>query len=261
MENESADFVYGINPVRELLRAGRRNAKKILIARERTPKPIEEILSIAKEKGVAVEWKEKRELDRFSSAENHQGIVCLTTPFQFEELYDSLDKKTKSSLPPFYIILDKITDPMNFGAIIRSSVVAGVTGIIIPRHDSCPITATVVKASAGAIEYASIIKETNLVKVISVMKEKGIWIFGADERGKLPYTDVDFTVPLALVFGSEGKGISRLIKENCDEIMYIPSMPSDGSSKSGKMISLNVSAAFSAIAFEVARQRRVRFKL
>ena len=260
MEIREDDFVFGINPVRELLRAGRRNAKKILIAREQTPKPIEEILSIAKGKGIAVEWKEKRELDRFSSAENHQGIVCLTTPFQFEGLYDSLDKRAKSS-PPFYIILDKITDPMNFGAIIRSSAVAGVSGIIIPRHDSCPITATVVKASAGAIEYASIIKEINLVNVISAMKERGIWVFGADERGKLPYTDVDFTVPIALVFGSEGKGIGRLIKENCDEIMYIPSMPSDDSSKSGKMISLNVSAAFSAIAFEVARQRRVRFKL
>jgi len=244
------DFVYGINPVYELLRAGNRTAKKIFLAKGKVSKKVEEILAIAKKKGVEIQWKDKRELENFSSSANHQGIVCLTTPFPLTDLISSFDKRPALDKNIFYIILDSINDPMNFGAIIRSSVIAGIDGIIIPKHNSCPITATVAKASAGALEYATIIRETNIVRVIAMMKQMGIWIYGVDEHGKLPYTKVDFTVPIALIFGGEGKGIRDLVKKKCDETIYIPSK--------GNITTLNVSAAVSVIAFEVARQRDMK---
>lgn len=251
MNIESTDFVYGINPVLELLKAGKRKARKIFLSRENPSKTVEEILAIAREKEIQTEWKEKKELDKLSPSSNHQGIICLTNPFPLIKLVDSLDKKNnRSTSPDFYIILDSINDPMNFGAIIRSCVIAGVDGIVIPKHGSCPVTATVAKASAGAVEYSSIIMETNLVNAISLMKEKGLWVFGFDEKGHLPYTEIDFSVPIALVFGSEGDGIRPLVKKNCDETVSIPSK--------ADMISLNVSSAVSVVVFEAVRQRAVR---
>src|SRR3989338_1817837 len=251
MDKESQNFVYGINPVLELLKAERRKARKLLLSRENRSKAVDRILTFAGEKGIQIEWKEKKELDKISLFSNHQGIICLTTPFTFKKLADSIDEKTdRATSADFYIILDSINDPMNFGSIIRSCVIAGVDGIVIPKHGSCPVTATVAKASAGAVEYDLIIMETYLVNAISLMKEKVLCVFGLDEKVRLPYTEIDFSVPLALVFGSEGKGIRNLVKKNCDETVSIPS-------RAG-MTSLNVSSAVSVVAFEVARQRGVR---
>src|SRR3972149_4775565 len=155
MKNGLLDLVYGINPVFELLKANRRRAKKVLLEKGKDSEKIKGILEITNKKGITVEWKDKKELDKLASSGNHQGIICHTTAIPLKESSTFLENSPEKNTPSIYIVLDRINDPMNFGAVIRSSVIAGIDGIVIPRHGSCPVTAAVAKASAGALEYAN----------------------------------------------------------------------------------------------------------
>jgi 23S rRNA (guanosine2251-2'-O)-methyltransferase len=232
-------YIYGKNTVRELLNSNKK-IKKAIISNNFSDKDI--VLTLQNE-NIDIKYSDKKEMDRLVKAK-HQGIIVDIDDFKYSDLDDVLDSINKDW--PFLLILDHLQDPHNFGAIIRTAESAGIDGIIIPKDRSVDVTATVMKTSAGSIEYIPICKVTNLSNTIHKLKDKGYWIIGADMEG-LDYQRQDYKMPIALIIGSEGQGISKLIKEMCDYIVTIP--------MKGHINSLNASVAAGVIIYKVISSR------
>lgn len=226
---------------------GRRKVGKIYILESRQNKRTGELVRLAEKKGVYVQYVDKPQLDRMSGLVNHQGVLALVESYQYADLEQVLQLAGERGEEPFILILDGLEDPQNLGSIIRTAECAGVHGIIVPRHGSAEVSEGVARASAGAVEHVLLVQETNLVNTIKNLKQKGLWVAGADMAADSDYFSVSFPVPLALVIGSEGKGIRRLVKENCDFLVRIPMW--------GKIQSLNASVSAALLIYEVLRQR------
>ncbi len=245
-ENNSADILIGRNPVMEALKA-ERPINKILVASGERKGSIKEIIALAKERHIVIQEVNSVYLNQLSQEGNHQGIAAMVSPFAYVEVEDLLEKAGKNGENAFIILSDGITDPYNLGALIRTAEAAGAHGLVIPKRNSSPVTSTVAKASAGAIEYLPVARETNIVRCIEYLKKQGLWIVGADADGETLIYNVDLKVPIALVVGGEDKGVGRLVKEHCDIVTSIP--------MKGRMSSLNASVAGAVLMYEVLRQR------
>ena len=200
----------------------------------------------ARERGILIQEAERAKLDSLSAGENHQGVAALVSDYHYASLGDILRRAEEKGEAPFVILCDKITDPHNLGAIIRTANCAGAHGVVIPKRNSAVVNSTVEKTSAGAVEFTPVVRVSNLVSAIQELKAAGLWIAGGDMNGEGMYT-VDLTGPLGIVIGSEGSGISRLVRENCDFIASIP--------MAGDISSLNASVAASILMYEAVRQR------
>lgn len=239
-------YVVGRNPVIELLKSDK-EIDKLYILKGELHGSINKIIGMAKDKNIVIQHVDKKKLDSMSDGNNHQGVAALVTGFQYCEIDDILQKAKSLKQDPFVLILDEIEDTHNLGAIIRTAECAGVHGIVIPKRRSAMVNQTVYKTSAGAVEHMLVSKVTNISDTIEELKEKGLWVYGADMEGENFHFKTSLTGSIALVIGSEGKGISRLVKEKCDVLVKIPMF--------GKISSLNASNAASILTYEVVRQR------
>lgn len=237
------EFIAGRNPVAEALRSGRA-LNKVMV--QDGARGVTEIIAAAKEKGVAVEFVKSDKLDKLAQGVRHQGVVAYAAPVEFKTLEDALKKAAAKGEAPFLLLLDELQDPQNLGALIRTADAAGVHGILLPKRRSCPLNAVVAKISAGAVEYVPVIQIGNIVQQLKDLKKQGFWVAGADMDGE-SYTKSNLTGPLVLVIGAEGKGLGRLVKENCDIIVSLPMQ--------GGVNSLNAAAAGAVLMYEVVRQR------
>lgn len=238
-------YVVGRNPVLELLKSDRK-IDKLYVLKGDHQGSINKILGIAKDKNIIVQQVDRKKLDSLAEGNAHQGVAALVTGFEYSTVDDILQKAETQGQAPFVIVLDGIEDTHNLGAIIRTAECAGVHGIIIPKRRSAMVNQTVYKASAGAVEHMLIANVTNISSAIDVLKDKGLWIYGADMDGADYHFRTSLKGAIALVIGNEGKGISRLVKEKCDVLVKIPML--------GKISSLNASAAASILIYEVVRQ-------
>lgn len=244
-EADGSRIVYGRNPVRELIQNGK-PIDRIFIRRGEYNGSLSLIVSLARERGITVSEADSARLDSLAAGGRHQGVVALVAPVSFLSLSELLDSCREKGEEPFFLILDGVEDPHNLGAVLRSAECAGANGIILPKHQCAPLTPAACKASAGACEYIPIAKVTNLTNAIQKLKKAGLWIYAADADGS-PYSKVSLTGPVALVLGSEGYGVSRLVRENCDGVLSIP--------LHGKINSLNVSAAAAVLLYAVEAAR------
>ena len=249
-ENEFNDQVEGRNAVLELLESDR-DINKIFISDGEKHGSINKIIALAKEKKVIINEVSKAKLNQMSQTENNQGVIAIVPPFNYCEIEDILDLAKDRNEKSFVLILDGIEDPHNLGSIIRTAETAGVHGIIIPKRRAANVNSTVAKVSAGAVEYMKIARVNNISDAINTLKENDIWICGTDMNTDKYYYDEDFTGGIGIVIGSEGYGMSRLVKENCDFLVKIP--------MKGKITSLNASVSAGIVMYEVVKQR-IRIK-
>ena len=240
------DIVEGRNSVLELLESGK-DINKIFVARGDKQGSIHKIIGRAKGKGIIVTEVDKTKLDEMSQMGNHQGVIAIVPPFEYCEVEDILKEAQMRNENPFIIVLDGIEDPHNLGAIIRTAETAGVHGVIIPKRRAASVNSTVNKTSAGAVEYMKIARVNNLNNTIQFLKDKGLWIIGTDGNAENFYYEQNLTGPIALVIGSEGRGMNRLVSENCDILVKIP--------MKGKITSLNASVSAGIITYEILKQR------
>lgn len=238
-------YVVGRNPILEILMADR-HINTIFIAKGNPRGSINKIIEIAKDKNIAIKRVDKNRLDQISGTNAHQGVAASVAPYEYSTVDEILGIASKKDEPPFILILDGIEDPNNLGSIIRTAEAGGVHGVVIPKRRAAQVTQAVYKSSAGAVEFLAIAKVTNISDTIDRLKDKGLWIYGADMDGERFYFDWDLKGPIGLVIGSEGKGISRLVKEKCDVLLKIP--------MEGRIPSLNASNAASILIYEVVRQ-------
>ncbi len=244
-EGQSERRIEGRHSVLEALRAGQL-LERLFVQKGCKDGPVLSILREAKKSGVMVDFVPRERLDHMSETGSHQGVIAVLSAFSYSEVEDMFALAEKRGEDPFIFLLDGIEDPHNLGAIIRTANLAGAHGVIIPKRRAVGLTATVVKASAGAIHYTPVAKVTNLVAVMEQLKERGLWFACADMEGEVMYRH-NLTGPIGLVIGNEGSGVSRLVKEHCD---YITSIP-----MKGDIDSLNASVAAGVMAFEIVRQR------
>lgn len=244
-QEEDSHLIEGRNAVLEAFRAGR-TVDKLYIQEGLRDGTISTILRDAKKRDVIVNFVSREKLDQMSRDKKHQGVMAITAAFAYSAVEDILAKAEEKGEPPFLFILDEIEDPHNLGAIIRTANLCGAHGVIIPKRRAAGLTATAVKASAGAIHYTPVAKVTNIAKTIADLKDKGMWFACADMDGELMYR-TNLTGPIGLVIGNEGSGVSRLVKESCDYVVSIP--------MKGDIDSLNASVAAGVLAYEVVRQR------
>lgn len=242
---EDRDLVAGRLPAIEVLKS-ERDINKIFLQEGLTGSKITEILSLAKKRSAQVQMVPKSKLDTLVDGINHQGVVVAAAAFQYAELDDLFAAAALKEEDPFFIILDGLEDPHNLGSIMRTADASGAHGIIIPKRRAVGLTATVAKASTGAIEHVPVVRVTNLVQTINELKERGVWLYGTDMKGQ-DYRKWDTKLPIAVVMGNEGKGISRLVKEQMDGMITIPMV--------GHVQSLNASVAASLLMYEVYRGR------
>lgn len=237
-------LVVGRNPVKEALKA-LRPMNKIVIAEDIDGRPLREIIDLARKQGIPVTRVRRAYLDKLAPGESHQGVAAMAAPVEYVEIEDML--AAAGDQDPLLVILDGVTDPHNLGAILRTAYAAGSHGVIIPRHRAVPLNATVAKASAGAVEYLPVARVGNLVQTVNQLKNRGFWVAGAHMEGQV-YWDAKLDGPVALVVGGEGKGLGRLLRQECDLLVSVP--------MSGQMGSLNASVAAALLLYEVVRQRR-----
>lgn len=245
-ENLYDDIVEGRNSVIELLKTDR-DINKIFVQNGERHGSINKIIAVAKEKKVIIKEVEKSKLDFMSKTKNHQGVIAVVSPFNYCDVDDILEEAKNKNEDPFIIILDGIEDPHNLGSIIRTAETAGAHGIIIPKRRAASVNSTVNKVSAGAAEHMKIARVNNITETIRHLKENGLWICGTDMNTNTYYYNQDFNMPIGLVIGSEGFGMSRLVKENCDFLVKIP--------MKGKITSLNASVSAGIVMYEVVKQR------
>lgn len=239
------EILAGVNSVTEALK-GRRRVHKIYIQSGRQDKRIDGIIGYARAKGIDIQLTDKNELNKMCKFNHHQGVLALVDAYTYASIDQILNTAISKGEQPFVLVLDGVEDPQNLGSIIRTAECAGVHGIIIPKHNSAEITEATARASVGAVEHINIARETNLVNAIKNLKNHGLWIIGADMNSNNGIFSTKIPNPLALVIGGEGKGIRRLVKENCDLIISIPLL--------GSINSLNVSVAAGLIIYEILRQ-------
>ena len=245
-ENEYIDQIEGRNSVLELLESGK-DINKIYIAKGERHGSINKIIAKAKENKVVIVEMEKEKLNKMAQTNNPQGVIAIVPPFDYESVDDILDVAKSKNEKAFILILDGIKDPHNLGSIIRTAETAGVHGIIIPKRRSAQVNSTVNKTSAGATNFMKIARVNNINETIEYLKNNDVWIYGTDGEAKEMYYDEDMTGNVAIVIGSEGFGMSRLVKENCDFLLKIP--------MKGKITSLNASVSAGIIMYEVVKQR------
>ena len=244
---ENEGIIEGRNAVIEALRSGV-NIDKIFIAKGEIDSTLKHIASKARAAGTVVVEADRRKLDSMSITNSHQGVIAMAAFAEYVTINDILDIARQKGEDPLIVICDGISDPHNLGAIIRTCEATGVHGIIIPKRRSAGLNATVVKASSGAVFHTATVRVTNISSSIKELKKAGIWIFAASMDGDVTLWDSDFNCPAAIVIGSEGTGISRLVIENCDHRVSIP--------MNGKLSSLNASVSAAVLLFEAVRQRR-----
>ncbi len=239
------DYIMGKNPVIEALKSGR-DINKILIAEGSQGGQMQQVIGLAKAANVFLQFVPKKKLDQIVDG-NHQGVIAQVAAYQYAELDDLFRAANEKKEAPFFLLLDEIEDPHNLGSVMRTADAVGAHGIIIPKRRAVGLTATVAKASTGAIEHIPVVRVTNMARTIDELKEKGVWIAGTDAKGSEDYRRFDGTLPLGLVIGSEGKGMGRLIKDKCDFLIHLP--------MSGHVTSLNASVAAALLMYEVYRKR------
>lgn len=245
LDNQRNDIIAGRNPVMEAIRSGR-SIESILVAKGERSGSVVAIIAKAKQKNIPVKDVDSKKLDFLAKGVNHQGIVaqCAVKEYStLEEIFALAEERGES---PFIIVLDKIEDPHNLGAIIRTAECAGAHGVIIPERRSAGLSYTVEKTSAGALEYMPVVRVKNISAVLQKLKNKGIWVYGADMDGE-HYKKVNYDGAVALVIGNEGKGISPLVAKDCDVIVSLP--------MKGKINSLNASVAAGILMYEIADKR------
>lgn len=242
------DRFTGIHAVREALEAGS-SFDRILIAKGRQDSRVEEIVQLARERGVAVRFEDRGQLDRVANTRDHQGVVAIAAARAATTLEDILERANQSKgQTGLIVLLDGVEDPHNLGAVIRTALAAGAHGVIIPERRAAGLTDTVARASAGALAHLPVAKVTNLARSMEELKEAGYWLVGLDEEGQKSYTEVDYSSPTGIVMGSEGKGLHELTRKRCDFVVSLPT--------TGPVKSLNVSVATGVVLFEALRQRQ-----
>jgi 23S rRNA (guanosine2251-2'-O)-methyltransferase len=248
--SDSVHTIYGLMPVLEALRAGHKQLEQITVAEGAKHERLRELLELAKRDRVPVHRVPRVVLDRTLPGVTHQGVFARTAAAKYRdagELLEELGSQVGTPDKPLVLGLDAVEDPRNLGAILRTAECAGVGGVFIPERRAAGLTATVAKASAGALEHISVARVTNLVQLIEQLKQRNIWVIGAAADGTSDYTEWDWTVPSALFLGGEGSGLHRLVQERCDALVRIPLR--------GRIESLNVSVAAGIILYEALRQR------
>lgn len=248
MNKEYNDQIEGRNAVLEYLESGK-DINKILITKGEKHGSINKIIAIAKERKIIISELERSKLNQIAQTENNQGVIAIVPPYDYCEVEDILEVAKKRQEEAFILILDEIEDPHNLGSIIRTAETAGVHGIIIPKRRACGVNSTVSKVSAGAVQHMKIARVNNINETIKFLKQNDIWICGTDGQAKTYYFQQDFKMPIAIVIGSEGYGMSRLVKENCDFLVKIP--------MKGKITSLNASVSAGIVMYEATRQREI----
>ncbi len=243
---DAGELLTGPRPVLEALRAGRRRVRRILIARQAPAPPVDALLALARARGVPVEAVPRDLLDRRAGT-GHHGVAAEVAPFAYSAP-EALLEPAGPGPEVFLVVLDGIQDPQNLGAILRTAEAAGVSGVALPRDRAVPVTAAAVRASAGAAEHLPVARVPNLAGFLSRLRERGVWVVGADPGGSRDLFRADLTGPLALVIGSEGRGLRPLTRTRCDLLVRIP--------LGGRVASLNASAAAAVCLFEAVRQRR-----
>lgn len=242
------DQVEGRNSVLELLES-KKDINKIFVTKGEKHGSINKIIAIAKERKIIISELERSKLNQIAQTENNQGVIAIVPPYDYCEVEDILEVAKKRQEEAFILILDGIEDPHNLGSIIRTAETAGVHGIIIPKRRACGVNSTVSKVSAGAVQHMKIARVNNINETIKFLKQNDIWICGTDGQAKTYYFQQDFKMPIAIVIGSEGYGMSRLVKENCDFLVKIP--------MKGKITSLNASVSAGIVMYEATRQREI----
>ena len=240
------DQIEGRNAVLELLESDK-DINKIYITKGELKGSINKIIAIANEKKVIIVQKDKKQMDMMAQSENYQGVIAVVPPYEYSAVEVILELAKERNEDPFILILDGIEDTHNLGAIIRTAETAGVHGIIIPKRRAAQVNSTVSKVASGALEYMKIARVNNITDTISKLKDKGVWICGTAIDADKFYYDQNLTGPLAIVIGNEGKGISDLVKRNCDFLVKIP--------MKGKVTSLNASVSTGIIVYEAVKQR------
>ena len=241
------DRLIGIHAVREALVAGR-PLERIVIARGRHGNRFEELIDLARQRGVSVRFEDRAQIDRLAGSGQHQGVVALSAAKQAADLEDLIARGAVcENGKGFLVLLDGVEDPRNLGAILRTAETAGVHGVVIPERRAAGLTESVAKSSAGALEYVPVVKVVNIVHTLDEFKRAGLWVAGAEAGGDRLYWDADFIGPTVLVGGGEDRGVRRLVRERCD---YIVSLP-----LKGRISSLNVSVAAGILLYEARRQR------
>lgn len=241
------ELVYGKNSVLELLKSGK-PVNKVLLLSDGSSGRNQDVVSALRERSIPFQFVDRQTLDRLTNRERHQGMVAYVAAREYVEVDDILDWAKECQEDPFILMVDEIEDPHNLGALLRTVDAVGAHGVIIPKRRSVALTGTVAKTSAGAVEHVRVARVSNLVQTLQTLKKKGCWVSGAEAGGSDVF-EADLTGPRVIVIGSEGKGISRLLKENCDEIVSLP--------MKGKVTSLNASVAGAVLLYEVLRQRRL----
>lgn len=240
------DMLEGRNPVLEAIKSGR-PINKLLVARGEREGSINYIIAHAREKGIVVQEVDRSKLDSITTTYSHQGVIAFVSVKEYVEVDDILDIARQKGEQPFILILDEITDAHNLGSILRTADAAGVHGVIIPKRRAIGLTAAVAKASAGAVEYVPVARVTNIAQTIDYLKKRNIWVAGTDSSGEKSFFRSDLKGPLALVIGSEGEGMGKLVREKCDFVVNIP--------MKGRISSLNASVAAAVVMYEVLKQR------
>lgn len=243
---ETEGQLEGRNALQEALRSGR-TVDKVFIAAGEIDRGLQRLVAEAREAGAVVVPVDRRKLDAMSFTHAHQGVIALAAAHVYYSIDDILEEAASRGEAPLIVICDELSDPHNLGAILRSAECAGAHGVIIPKRRSVGLTATVAKASAGAVEYMKVARVTNISAAIAELKQKGVWVFGTAAEGSIPMYQADLSGPAAIVIGSEGDGMSQLVRKNCDVMVNIP--------MKGRISSLNASAAASILLYEALRQR------
>ena len=243
-----SDLLYGINPVTEALRGSRRAPQELLLLDDARSARLEELQQQARDQNIPIRLCRRQELDKLAGNAHHQGAVLRVAPFPYVGLDDLLEIARQDDRPAFLLLLDGITDPHNFGAILRSADAAGCHGVIVAKDRSCPVSGTVEKGAAGALSHLPLCQVTNLARTMDLLRDAGIWLYGlAGEDDATPLYDADLKSELALVVGSEGSGLRPVVRKRCDLFLSIPMQ--------GGVPSLNASVAVAVSLFETVRQR------
>lgn len=246
-QEEKGDIIYGVHPVIEALEASKRCVKRIILSSGRGGGPLRKIEKLASDKGIEINYQEGRSIDKIAGVKSHQGVVALISKKELSSVEEIIDFASSRGEDAAIIVLDCIEDPRNLGAVVRSAEAFGIHGVVIPRHRSAKISPAVAKASAGAMEYMRLAQVVNLRSALKRMKERGLWIVGADARGEKSIYSFDFSGPIAIVVGGEKRGLRELVKNECDYIVSIP--------MEGHVTSLNAAVAASILIYEWARKR------
>jgi 23S rRNA (guanosine2251-2'-O)-methyltransferase len=254
-EKKSSEMIHGVNPVLEALKAGSRTISRISISEGAQNPRLRELIELARSANIPVHRLSRKEIDRLAMSTSHQGVIAAIASASYTDAVDLVERMSQrvgTNDPPIAVVLDGVEDPRNLGAIVRTVECVGAHGIFLPERRAVGLTETVAKSAAGALEHVPVARVVNTSRLLEELKGAGLWVAGIEADGKRLYTDWDWSEPTAIVLGSEGSGIHRLVREKCDVLLSIPMR--------GKISSLNVSVAAAIVLYEVVRQRAIKGK-